>query len=319
MSNFILDTIRNSDCINSEIVAFEAFLRRAVLYDLPFMLKGSLVTRQYMPSTEIRNVDDIDWVYLNKIAVDEANKIFTDWMIKVTETELDDGVKFRSFSQNAFWRGIDYVMADDFPTVNTDLMYTIGENSEDYISDELVFLDVSFNLNIDVVPVPLLYKPIFGEPFTIPYTPPLSLQVAWKLHQTIVRPRFKDLYDLSYLLQHSSYDNKALKETLQALVNECDRDKIYNKRILNLFTKKRLEEIFFNSPTNSNLTYSNSSFYDYYFKTHIGFYIGSKDTKEKIYNFIEQFYNILNNAGFNETVDLPLPTLESKLRGGIRI
>lgn len=215
MSNFILDAIRNSDCINSEIVAFEAFLRRVVLYDLPFMLKGSLITRQYMPSTEIRNVEDIDWVYLNKITVDEANKIFTDWMIKVTETELDDGVKFRSFSQNAFWRGIDYAMADDFPTV-------------------------------------------------------------------------------------------------QALVNECDRDKIYNKRILNLFTKKGLEEIFFNSPTNSNLTYSNSSFYDYYFKTHIGFYIGSKNTKEKIYNFIEQFYNILNNAGFNETLNLPVPKYEIK-------
>lgn len=314
MSNYIWDTINNSnhDFINSDVVAFEAFLKRAVLYDLPFMLKGSLITRQYMPSTEMRDVDDIDWVYMNKITVDEANKIFTDWMIKVTETKLDDGVKFRSFSENAFWRGIDYAMADDFPTVNTDLMYFIGNDCDDCFSDELCLLDVSFNLDIDVKPVPLLYTPIFGEPFTIPYTTPLSLQIAWKLHQTIVRPRFKDLYDLSYLLQHSSYDDKMLEETLQALVNECDRDKIYSKRILNLFTKEALEQICYNYKGQD--TYHNSSFYDYYFKNYIGA-IGAKGTRENLHNFIEQFYNILNNAGFNETIDLPTP--KSKLRGDL--
>jgi hypothetical protein len=56
----------------------------------------------------------------------------------VTELDLDDGVMFRSFRENAFWRYIDYAMADDFPTVNTDIAYCFknewGEETSEGLS-----------------------------------------------------------------------------------------------------------------------------------------------------------------------------------------
>ncbi len=288
-----------------EMIALEGFLRRACKYNLPFMLKGSYVTRQYMPNMQERMPEDIDWLYFSKdkITTEEANKIFTKWMIDVTETELDDGVKFTSFSENAFWRGIDYAMDDDFPTVNTDIEYTVNDKGEE------ASLDISFNLDLDVEPVPLLYKPMLGEAFTIPYTPPLSLQVAWKLHQTIVRARFKDLYDLSYLLQHPSYDSKAANETLQALVNECYKDKIDNDKILNIFSKKEVENLYNNELAKKDTfkNYYSHLYDDYYFKKYIGD-VNISATKERWYKFAEQFYTLLNNVGINEKISLPKPT-----------
>ena len=60
-----------------------------------------------------------DWVYLNDLQNAEDAKIkFDEWLINITKTNKNDGVKFRSFRENAFWRMIDYAMSDDFPTVN---------------------------------------------------------------------------------------------------------------------------------------------------------------------------------------------------------
>ena len=82
-------------------------------------------------------------------------------------------------------------MSDDFPTVNTDF-----ECRADGWECE-ANLDVSLNLDI-AHPHPFTFStPI--DRFTMPLTTPLHYQIAWKLHQTIVRPRFKDLYDLSRL------------------------------------------------------------------------------------------------------------------------
>jgi hypothetical protein len=199
------------------MLANEAFIRRASSLNYPFMLKGSYITRQYFPNPELRIPADLDWVYLNHINYyDEAKEIFDDWAKLVTEIKEEDGVKFRSFTKNAFWRRIDYAMADDFPTVNTDVMYWVN----DYENDE-IRIDISFNLDINIEPVPIEYQPLKGNSFFVPNAVPLSLQVAWKIHQTLVRLRFKDLFDLIYLLQHGSYNYQSLYETLQALVNEC--------------------------------------------------------------------------------------------------
>ena len=141
-------------------------------------------------------------------------------MIAVSETFEMDGVHFRSFRENAFWRGGDYAMADDFPTVTTDLYASLNGGPEYSYT-----IDVSYNLPVDVPPVPLLYTPLRGEPFIIPYTVPLALQVSWKLHQTLVRPRFKDLFDLKYLVVHPDFTKEVLLQSLQALVKECAKDK----------------------------------------------------------------------------------------------
>jgi hypothetical protein len=203
------------------INVYEGFLRRAATLDFPFMLKGSYVTRQYFPNPEDRIPNDLDWLYLNPLnGKEDAAKVFNEWMIAVSETVEMDGVQFRSFRENAFWRGIDYAMDDDFPTVNTDLDASLDGGKLSHYS-----IDVSYNLPVDVPPVPLLYTPLRGKPFTIPYTVPLALQVAWKLHQTLVRPRFKDLLDLKYLVVHADFTNEVLLQSLQALVKECAKDK----------------------------------------------------------------------------------------------
>jgi hypothetical protein len=185
------------------------------------MLKGSYVTRQYFSNPEDRIPGDMDWLYLNPLNdKEEAARLLNEWMINVSELNENDGVQFRSFRENAFWRGIDYAMADDFPTVNTDLRgWLDGEQANEYP------IDVSYNLPVDVPPVPLLYTPLRGKPFTIPYTVPLVLQVSWKLHQTLVRPRFKDLFDLKHLVTHPAFTKEVLQQSLQALVKECAKDK----------------------------------------------------------------------------------------------
>src|SRR4051812_43337845 len=99
-----------------QMIAYEAFIRRASELNLPFMLKGSYVTRQYFPNPNDRIPNDLDWVYLQSLQdVEDARRKFDNWVIQVTETSQKDGVRFQSFKENAFWRMIDYAMADDFP------------------------------------------------------------------------------------------------------------------------------------------------------------------------------------------------------------
>lgn len=159
---------------DDNFLANEAFIRRAAAVAGPFMLKGSFVTRQYFDDPSQRIPNDLDWTYLGKLSgVEQARAVFNDWVIQVTELPMDDGISFRSFRENAFWRMIDYAMDDDFPTVNTDLEYQIAGGEPQQLS-----LDISFNLPMAVPSVPLWYQPAQGAPFTVSHTTPLSLQVA---------------------------------------------------------------------------------------------------------------------------------------------
>lgn len=206
---------------NVELVACEAFIRRAVQIDENFLLKGSHVGRRYFPSPDLRLPRDLDWVYLRTIASnDEANRIFSCWAQAATELQLDDGVVFTSFSENAFWRDIEYAMSDDFPTTNTDIVCVVGGRSVE------LNVDISFNLPLPQEPVALTFHPSQGAAFSVPKTVPLALQVAWKLHQTIVRPRIKDFYDLAYFLIHPSFDPNARQDALKAFADECRADEI---------------------------------------------------------------------------------------------
>ena len=131
-----------------EMLAYEAFIRRAAELNLPFMLKGSYVTRQYFQNPADRIPNDLDWVYLASLEnPQEAVQKLDDWMIRVTEMFDNDGVRFRSFKENAFWRLIDYAMAGDFPTTSTDLKCWIGEDMVDPCR-----IDISLNLDVEVPP-----------------------------------------------------------------------------------------------------------------------------------------------------------------------
>lgn len=279
-----------------ELVVLEALLRRISLVNQPFVLKGSLLTRQYLGNPHDRYVEDIDFLYLGKINdVKHAHETFTNWMIQVTEMDLNDGITFRSFRENAFWRYIDYAMADDFPTINTDLEYSFTDEPNQ--SGEL-YLDVSFNLEMEIEPVSLEYRPVFGESFVVPYSVPLSIQVAWKLHQTIVRPRFKDLYDLAYLLSHPSYDRQALNETLQTLVNECSLDKT--------ITKEDIKKVLVDDLSSLYQAVSD----DYFLEK----YAGSKNREDYFMKFVTDLRKIMDGKGINESAydHLPNPRYQAE-------
>ena len=295
------------------MLAYESFIRRAAEFNLPFMLKGSYVTRQYFADPADRLPNDLDWVYLNDLQNAEDAKIkFDEWLINITETNKNDGVKFRSFRENSFWRMIDYAMSDDFPTVNTDLLCWV--NGEVFNS---FALDISFNLDVDVPPVPLLYKPLRGEPFTAPQTVPLSLQIAWKIHQTLVRPRFKDIFDLTHLLRHPNFDDSMLSQTLQTLVNECAADNTDINRLKWLISGD-LKSLFSNFTINYTwdcwrhdvkFKYNEQIVYD-----RAANITNADNTPSELPIFIEEFTTSLNYAGFNQTTleNLPLPKRQKR-------
>jgi hypothetical protein len=191
------------------IAVDEGFMRRAALVNGQFMLKGSYVTRQYLEEGWKRIPGDLDWVGFGDL--DERE--LTQWVTAVTETSIDDGVRFRSFSENAFWRSIEHAMDDATPTVNTDLLAWVGDKPL-----EIRRMDVTCGLTIEPMPGPLAYRPQFGEAFEMRLSCPLELQVAWKLHQCMVRPRFQDLLDLILLLRENVIDRKPV---WRALKQEC--------------------------------------------------------------------------------------------------
>lgn len=294
-----------------EMIAYEAFIRRASELGFPFMLKGSYVTRQYFPNPEMRTPADMDWVYMEKLEDPEAARsIFDEWAILVTELEyLDDFATYFSFTQNQFWRSIDYAMHDDFPTVNTDLTAFVKGKELD------LYLDISFNLDIDYPAVPMEYTPIYGEPFIVPYSVPLSLQVSWKIHQTIVRPRFKDIFDLTYLVQHSSFNEEVLQQSMQALANECEKDGIKPFRIQAFFNNK-LEKLFSVSikeawedwrGTKSKLKQGTFSYYEY-----SGRHITDLDRLPyKLEEFLETYTQAMQKVGIdrNQLTEGPISKL----------
>jgi hypothetical protein len=90
---------------NLKLIAYEAFIRRASELNLPFMLKGSYVTRQYFPDSHLRKPNDLDWLYMLPLgSAEEAERVFTEWAVGATELVADDSVRFRSFRENAFYR-----------------------------------------------------------------------------------------------------------------------------------------------------------------------------------------------------------------------
>jgi len=207
-----------------ELVLLEGFMRRAAWVGGPFMLKGSLVTRQYLSGPEQDNERlsrDIDWVCTEPFDRERSARQLNTWAQSVTTVHLDDGLHFRPFIDNAFWRMIDYAMDDDFPTVSTDIDGCVLDGDSQTPLHRFR-LDVSFNLKLDPPPVPLHYRPCLGEAFHLPSTCALDLQIAWKLHQCLVRPRFKDLLDLMWLVPNNAVDADAVG---RALRTECAQDK----------------------------------------------------------------------------------------------
>lgn len=200
-------------------LACEAFLCRAAMFEHPFVLKGSFATKQYFENAIGRTPNDIDWLYTLPFEyIYDAESIFTDWIDTIINTKVNDGVIFKERKKNHFsWTG-DYVGDEDFPTAGIDLECSV--KGKTLLGG--IHVDISFNIEITAQPVPLKYNPLEGGVFTIPKAVPLSMQVAWKMHQTILRPRFKDIFDLIHFLPLQNTDEEAKSQSIQELVNECE-------------------------------------------------------------------------------------------------
>lgn len=203
---------------DKELIAYESFLRKASMFQHPFILKGSFATKQFFENALVRYPNDIDWIYplpLKNIA--EAKTIFTDWIKEVISMDANDEVVFEEIDEFDYWEHIDYAGDEDFPTTGMALDYSInGKKSYDAVQ-----VEISFNLAMNIPPVALNYQPFQGESFVVPQTAPLSLQIGWKLHQTLIRPRFKDIFDLIHLFAHPNYNGLIKMYATQELVNEC--------------------------------------------------------------------------------------------------
>lgn len=246
IDNGWIDIPELTDANYLHLIAFEGFLRRTSESNEKFILKGSLLTRQYLQDIHCRNAADLDFLYGEYIEdIEQARTIFTEWVTQVTENQVIDEVTYKSFKENEFWRMIDYAMDDDFPTTNTDLSCYAKDQEINPIG-----LDISWNLPLEEEPIPLLYRPIEGEPFTIPYTVPISTQIAWKLHQTIVRPRPKDLLDILLLLESNSLSEQQKSTICEVYINECEKDRknplrleYYTEgKVSQFLTKERIQE-----------------------------------------------------------------------------
>ncbi len=296
------------------MLAFESFIRRASEINMPFMLKGSYVTRQYFPDDISRIPADLDWVFTDHVDEPQrAEYIFTKWVTQVTELKTDDGVEFRSFSEDAFWRSMDYAMADDFPTVNTDILCWV--NGVKFEFD----MDISFNLEIPGDTTPIQYKPLQGPSFLVPYTAPLHLQVAWKIHQTLVRPRMKDLFDLMYLVQHKGFNREVLHSAFDALLRECIADQVTVNQIED-FLNYKLDKLFKATTINDAWAYWRHG------DTEIEktWYFARNDKAKYITNanrlpvnldvFLNQFREHMMTAGFTTELFLEFPDEVAELK-----
>lgn len=296
----------------------EAFIRRVAKLNLPLMLKGSFVTRQYLPENlkNYRLTADLDWFGLGELNQEKLNN----WMIAATNHHIDDGITFRDFRENAFWRCIDYAMADDFPTVSTDIAARFNEAPITDYTHELYAMDISFNIKLFTDPIAITYQPLFGEPFIVPYSCPLDTQLAWKLHQCIVAPRFKDLIDLIWLLLANPNINWDI--VFKSIQEECKQDNPERSNIqyLHYLLNNRLAEHPFYWGDKKILerlweswyTGDTSALYNYFKGTNINIY--SQGTLEQSFLkngpipseltlLLEQIHNALNIPEFIINID----------------
>lgn len=205
-------------------IACEGLIRRFAEshHYFPFMLKGSFLTRQYFPKQIERKPQDLDWVCLKplldrNLVQDHLNQ----WMHYLTHVECHDGIRYEAFAQDSYWWELEYVMSEDFPTVSTVVFAWVDGQRID------VDIDVSFNIQIQDIETDLVFHPFNGKDFRLKQTPSLATQIAWKLHQCMVNPRYKDIFDLTYLLKHQLFMNDYARiSTIQTLKNECVRDGI---------------------------------------------------------------------------------------------
>ncbi len=222
-----------------EYRANEYFIERSLYQKSNFLLKGSYLSRQFFRNPLMRNAIDLDWIYVGEeLSKEEAGNVFGLWVddiIKPTYPSIP--LHFQNFDADHIWTMIDYAMSDDFPTLSTNLFGTM-EGAE-----APLWIEVSFNLPYFKKSSRLEYKTIDGRILKMNSYIPLGVQIAWKIHQCLVRPRFKDFVDIVELLHSPFFTENDFTSLFQMLFEECvNGDVPYDS--LKLFFEGEYEELF---------------------------------------------------------------------------
>lgn len=270
------------------LYANEGFLRRASMIGSEFMLKGSFLSREYFPSAQYRVPQDLDFVSLSH----ETNSEFIEstlskWLNAVTQFPLDDGLVFQPFSVHTSWGIADYQNdITDFETFYNQIRVKLNEQ-------ELTLgIDISIHLKLLEPPEPLILKTAIDELY-MPYTAPICTQIAWKLSQSIILPRLKDIYDLSYLVSHINHE-KMRHQVMQIMLDDIRPIKYCYERIAPFFDY-HLKDLFSTAPNLNNI----NTLYKFYLSQYQNELIHYCPYSENhLDEFNKHFKNAMHNAGF---------------------
>lgn len=239
----------NNNRDNEEFLAFklrtyEAMLRIISQQHFPFMLKGSfLLARVYPePLKRLAITEDIDFVYLKPLKDPLGDKlnfrehfydyyaVIADELSKLTwvaESDLQPCLDNEGRYEGESYL-VDYAMEDDFVTAGTTIAFC---NEAKYWQD--FDIEMTMNLPLFVAPESIAYQPFGGgESFVVPYAASHEVQAAWKLHQSLVRLRPKDILDLGYLLPHLTFDEETSLRLLKTVLGECQASQ-ESERLIN--------------------------------------------------------------------------------------
>lgn len=226
------------DFLLFKIKVYETILKIISDNNFPFMLKGSLLLAKYYPAplARLALTEDIDFLYLAKApdpmgAENNFRDVLAPYYQKINQELaalpwVKDSPLELYLDKNGEFDGesypVDYQMEDDFLTAGSSLA-----SCSEYPGLQNGWLDfdleMTMNLPLFVSPQTIQYQPYSTlSPFIIPYAAKDEVQAGWKLHQCLVRPRIKDLVDLSYLLNGLDLkDELTLKQMLTTVVGEC--------------------------------------------------------------------------------------------------
>lgn len=218
------------DCLR--LYANEAFLRRASFVGGEFLLKGSFVTREYFHSPKMRYPKDLDFVYLDtQTHAQSIEQKLSKWVYAVTSFNAYDGAVFDHFCQNSSWGLADYDdVCEDFQTLSTQIQCTIFDTTLS------LDLDISIHLSFYGDTVPLSIHTL-NDTLYFHHTIPITTQIAWKLHQSLLFTRLKDVYDLVYLLDYVQND-KDRKTVMHALLHDLKTTKYFDINKIGNFFKQ---------------------------------------------------------------------------------
>lgn len=280
----------------TEIQAYEGLIRRAAVVNAPFMLKGSFVTRQFFPSIHNRTPRDLDWVYLEEVNSNEdAKNIFIAWISALCAVDLKDGNQY-TLHANSFWNLVDYAMEEDFPTASINIEHWDFKSQ----TQRNIDVEISYSLKMHMAPLPFTMRLTTGETLDFPLTPPLELQIAWKIHHCITEPRFKDFIDLSYLVSTPSFSPSMLKKTIDVVLKECRFNDVSPIKIEQFFLHD-FEALFYNA----------EMFFDYWMQWRLSDSmdpdaLSDSETifpdciiPKNIFDLFDEVSAQLNKAGFN--------------------